>query len=114
MVSQRTIRKKATKRREIKPFYERHFLNLPSKDSPAVIKGRVPSGKYRHDQYELVISDCDGEITLHGRLDNKVSIENFRHKIGLVKSVCDNMLKHVEAELLEIEADFKESKKLNT
>jgi len=93
------------KTKKIEPFQELKFLNLPEKDSMALvgvkINGTVSGGSKWGDNYEIKITDCNGQILLHGNLKNPQSRKNALAKFDNLIEVLTNARNHIESKLKE-------------
>lgn len=89
----------------ITPFEELKFLNIPEKDSTALvavrIRGEVSGTKRYEDNYEIKITDCSNTVTLHGNLKNPESRKNSLNKFDSLIEVLTNARNHIEKELKE-------------
>lgn len=87
----------------IAPFEQLKFLNLPEKDSSALVgvrvRGEITSSKKYEDNYEIKITDCGSDITLHGNLKCPESRKNALHKFDKLIEVLTEGRNHIEAEL---------------
>lgn len=96
---------KAKVKKIITPFEELKFLNIPEKDSTALVAVRVreeiSGSKKYEDNYEIKITDCSNTVTLHGNLKNPESRKNSLNKFDSLIEVLTNARNHIEKELKE-------------
>lgn len=88
-----------------KSFNQREFLNLPNKSSAAYISARVSSEKYQ-DDYEIIITDCNNTIRLHGNLKSLESRKNAINKINTLEDTLAKMRNHLIQEFAMKDVNF--------
>ena len=85
--------------KSIKKFNKRRFLNLENKESNAYISVRTSdedlSSAY---QYQIVITDCNDKIELHGSLDKRSSRKNAIFKIDSLIDSLTALKSHLLSE----------------
>lgn len=98
------------KAKTIEPFQNLKFLNIPEKDSSALvgvrIRGEISSSNKYEDNYEIKITDCNGTVTLHGGLKNPESRRNALNKFDSLIKVLTEGRNHIEKQLKENNLKF--------
>lgn len=77
----------------MKPYVEREFLNLLGHGT-AFVAASVNQAQYNA---ELIIGDCNRQITLDFSIWNPEDVANVQHKAQILRRVMNTVLDHVEA-----------------
>lgn len=83
------------------PYSGRRFLNLPKKDSNANVKILIQENAIsKRDSYsmQIVISDCNSSVTLHGNMASAEDLENVLFKLTTLRDECDSAIHFIQHE----------------
>jgi len=88
-----------SKKKHVKPFNKRNFLNLEGKESNALISTLVTADVDDANwKYQITIADCNDNVELHGSLGNKNSRKNALHKVDTLISNLSKLRDHLVSE----------------